>query len=63
MADSYSYSVAWSQEDDSYVGLCTEFPSLSWMSPTYNQAYLGIQALVTDVVEDMNETGEPLPLP
>lgn len=25
----YTYSVTWSDEDGEYVGLCTEFPSLS----------------------------------
>lgn len=30
--DHYSYRVTWSAEDDEYVGLCTEFPSLSWLA-------------------------------
>ena len=28
MTDRYTYQVTWSSEDDEYVGLCTEFPSL-----------------------------------
>ena len=26
----YTYRVKWSAEDNGYVGLCAEFPSLSW---------------------------------
>ena len=27
----YTYRVTWSAEDNKYVGLCAEFPSLSWL--------------------------------
>ena len=30
--DLYSYRVQWSEEDREFVGLCTEFPSLSWLA-------------------------------
>jgi len=30
--DYYTYRVTWSAEDNEYVGLCSEFPSLSWLS-------------------------------
>ena len=30
--DHYSYRVIWSEEDKEYVGLCAEFPSLSWLA-------------------------------
>ena len=29
--DHYTYRVTWSAEDDEHVGLCAEFPSLSWL--------------------------------
>ena len=29
----YSYSVTWSAQDGEFVGLCAEFPSLSWLDP------------------------------
>ena len=29
--DHYTYRVTWSGEDREYVGLCAEFPSLSWL--------------------------------
>ncbi len=30
--DHYTYRVTWSSEDKEYVGLCAEFPSLSWLA-------------------------------
>ena len=27
----YTYRVLWSEEDAEFVGLCAEFPSLSWL--------------------------------
>ncbi len=29
--DKYTYRVMWSEEDQEYIGLCAEFPSLSWL--------------------------------
>jgi hypothetical protein len=29
--DRYAYRVIWSSNDDAYLGLCAEFPSLSWL--------------------------------
>jgi hypothetical protein len=31
---SYSFSVKWSAQDGEFVGLCAEFPSLSWLDQT-----------------------------
>ncbi len=31
--DRYTYRVTWSDEDRGYLGLCAEFPSLSWIAP------------------------------
>lgn len=32
--DHYTYRVTWSEKDREYIGLCAEFPSLSWLSKT-----------------------------
>jgi predicted HicB family RNase H-like nuclease len=61
MSHHFSYRVVFSQEDDEWVGLCTEFPSLSHLAPTQVQAMQGIATLVADVVTDMIETGEAVP--
>ncbi|ENN91141.1 type II toxin-antitoxin system HicB family antitoxin [Bartonella bovis] len=59
----YTYRVLWSQEDEEYVGLCAEFPSLSWLDVKAENALKGIMNLVTEVVEDMQRNGEDVPIP
>jgi predicted HicB family RNase H-like nuclease len=61
MAHHYSYRVVFSQADGEWVGLCTEFPSLSHLAPTQVEAMQGITALVAAVVEDMTDASETLP--
>ncbi len=58
----YTYRVTWSQEDEEYVGLCAEFPSLSWLAATPEKALTGICRLVGEVVVEMKAAGEPIPL-
>jgi predicted HicB family RNase H-like nuclease len=43
------------------VGLCAEFPSLSWLAPTPEAALRGIRKVAADVVDDMREHGEEPP--
>lgn len=57
----YTYRVTWSPEDKEHVGLCTEFPSLSWLAKTPEAALKGIRKVVADVVRDMEANGEPAP--
>ena len=38
----YTYRVVWSPEDGEYVGLCAEFPSLSWLSSDQTKALKGV---------------------
>ncbi|MDI6794012.1 MAG: toxin-antitoxin system HicB family antitoxin [bacterium] len=59
--DHYTYRVTWSEDDNEYVGLCTEFPSLSWLAGTPETALKGIRKVVADIVKDMQENSEPLP--
>ncbi|WP_414544647.1 type II toxin-antitoxin system HicB family antitoxin [Nostoc sp. CCY0012] len=61
--DHYTYKVTWSSEDQEYVGLCTEFPSLSYLDENKVAALEGIEHLVKDVVADMEANGEPIPEP
>ena len=58
--DRYTYRVTWSDEDKEYVGLCAEFPSLSWLARTPEAALKGIRKVVADVVKDMQESGDPI---
>lgn len=59
----YTYRVTWSAEDEEYVGLCAEFPSLSYLDENRDAAFNGIVDLVRQVVEDLMENGEPVPQP
>lgn len=62
-ANRYTYRVTWSEEDGEFVGLCAEFPSLSWLASSQAKALLGIVAVVVDVVADMQKNGERIPEP
>lgn len=59
----YTYRVIWSPEDREYVGLCAEFPSLSWLHGNQAKALAGIVRVVGEVVGDMEAHGEALPEP
>ena len=59
----YTYRVTWSEEDKEYVGLCAEFPSLSWLDDTQEAALQGINNVVADVISDMESNGEAIPEP
>jgi len=62
-ADHYTYRVTWSPEDGEHVGLCAEFPSLSWLAATPEAALSGIRAVVADALADMRASGETIPVP
>jgi predicted HicB family RNase H-like nuclease len=62
-AERYTYRVIWSEEDQEHVGLCAEFASLSWLSPSADAAWKGIRKLVADTVADMRASGEAVPEP
>ncbi|KAI9132502.1 type II toxin-antitoxin system HicB family antitoxin [Acaryochloris sp. CCMEE 5410] len=59
----YTYRVIWSEEDEEFVGLCAEFPSLSWLDEDQHSAFAGIVELVKDCIEDLAAQDEPIPTP
>ena len=61
--DRYTYRVTWSEEDNEYVGLCAEFPSLSWLEKAPEDALAGIRKLVRSTVRDLTAGKEPVPEP
>ena len=61
--DHYTYRVTWSPEDGEHVGLCAEFPSLSWLARTPEAALKGVRRVVADVVADLLAAGEEIPVP
>jgi predicted HicB family RNase H-like nuclease len=63
VVEKYSYRVIWSPQDNEHVGLCAEFPSLSWLAPSQIGALKGVRKLVLDVLRDMKKNGEVVPSP
>lgn len=61
VAEHYTYRVAWSAEDESFVGTVAELPSLSWLAEARVGAFEGIQQLVENVIRDLEANGEPVP--
>jgi predicted HicB family RNase H-like nuclease len=61
--DRYTYRVTWSEDDNEHVGLCVEFPSLSWLAKDPDAALKGIRELVQEVVRDMQKEHENIPDP
>jgi len=61
--DHNTYHVTWSPEDGAQVGLCAEFPSLSWLAATPASTLKGIRHVMADVVADMQASGEAIPVP
>ncbi|CAK7066709.1 MAG: hypothetical protein DELT_01669 [Desulfovibrio sp.] len=62
-AKHYTYRVIWSEDDQEFVGLCAEFPSLSWLAEDQEEALRGITGLVNDSIADMRKAGEAVPHP
>jgi hypothetical protein len=56
--DPYTYRVIWAPEDAEHVGLCIEFPSLSWVAKTPKEALVGIRRTVAEVVADLRISDE-----
>ena len=61
--DKYTYRVTWSEEDGEFVGLCAEFPSLSWLATTAEKALKGIRSMVKECADDMAQNSEDVPAP
>jgi len=61
--DKYIYRVMWSEENGEFIGLCAEFPSLSWLAPTSEEALKGIRSVVEECIRDMAQNNENIPVP
>jgi len=61
--DKYTYRVMWSEEDEEFIGLCAEFPSLSWLASTAEDALKGIRSVVEECIRDMAQNSEDIPVP
>ena len=61
--DRYTYRITWSEDDREFVGLCIEFPSLSWLAKHPEAALRGIRNTVKKAIQDMESHGESPPAP
>ena len=61
--EQYLYSVGWSEEDEAFVARVAEFPSLAAHGETQEEALREIKDVVGFVLEDLNESSEPIPEP
>lgn len=43
----------WSAEDNEWVGVCPDFPSMSWLDEVPSRALEGIKALVEETEQDL----------
>ena len=59
----YTYRVTWSAEDEEFLALCAEFPSLSFLDEDQSAALKGMTRLVAEVIADMERSGEDVPRP
>jgi predicted RNase H-like HicB family nuclease len=62
-AEKYTYRVVWSEDDQRYVGVCTEFPSLSHLASSHDEALDGVIGLVRSMLVDMRTSKEEPPVP
>lgn len=63
ISDFYTYRVTWSDDDQEFVGLCAELPSLSWLATAPEAAIMGIRKVATQVIRDLEKNREPIPEP
>jgi predicted HicB family RNase H-like nuclease len=61
--EEYSYNVAWSQEDDAFVGRVMEFPSLAAHGRTQETALREVRKVVAYVLDDLTEQSSEIPVP
>lgn len=59
----YTYRVAWSPEDGEFVATVAEFPSLSWLAPSQIEALQELEALLVEVLMDLEREAEDIPEP
>jgi hypothetical protein len=50
--EKYTFDVIWSEEDEEFIGICHQFPSLSHLDTTEENALAGIKELVEIVTSE-----------
>lgn len=63
LINKYSIRTFWSDEDNSFISVCTEFPSLSAFADSRDKAIEEMETVLTDVMLILQEEGKPIPAP
>ncbi len=59
----YSFKVFWSDADNAFIATCPEFVGLSAFGDTEEEALREAKTALQMFIEDIQESGEPLPVP
>ena len=62
-AERYTYRLAWSAKEAEFIATVVEFPSLSWIADSREDALAGLTSVVEEVLQDMLTEGEEIPAP
>jgi len=63
LIDKYTYRVEWSEEDNTHIARCLEFPSLMAHGDSSIEALNELEHVVTETIEWMTEEDEEVPEP
>jgi len=59
----YSFRVFWSEEDDAFIASCPEFPGISGIGDTAEEAVAEAKQALELAIETYRDEGWPLPDP
>ncbi len=63
LLEKYTYRIEWSEEDNTHIARCLEFPSLAAHGDTIEKALKEIGLVVKEAIKWMKEEKEPIPQP
>ncbi len=63
MSNRYAIQIFWSEEDESFIAICQEFPGLSAFGETREEALHEAQIALDLMIETYQENSIPLPEP
>ncbi len=63
MSNRYAIQIFWSEEDESFIAICQEFPGLSAFGETREEALHEAQIALDLMIETYREKGISLPEP
>ncbi len=63
LLEKYTYRIEWSEEDNTHIARCLEFPSLAAHGDTIEEALKEIELVVKETIKWMKEENESIPKP